>query len=579
MERHGPWLIFIVALLVRAGYLLQMSRSPWWRVLMGDAVMFDNWAQQIAGGDWFGHDVFFQVPFYPYFLAVLYKIFGHSIVAVRIVQIFLGAASCSLLVLAGRRFFSARIGLAAGVVLAFYPAAIFFDALIQKASLDLFFMTLLLFFAASMDIRMAAWKALLAGLVLSCFALTRENSLIFLPLLSLWMFVRFREELFSRRIRWMALFIAGASTLLLLAGWHNKVCGGKFQPTTAAVGVNFYYGNGAQTDGRYVPLGLWRGDAEFERSDQIEIPQRWAGRKLTMAEISQYWWDKAFADIRANPGRWVRLMVRKWFLVWNAAELMDTESILLCREYSSILRMFGFLNFGVICPLAALGLWLTRDQWRRYWFFYFFLLGFAASIALFLVSARYRFPMVPVLILFAAAAVFKVTEIYRARKFSSLARAAVIFVIATVAVNWPLVNGKEDLAAAHSNLGIALFKQSNLRSALEQFECALDIRPGWTAAANNLAWIYATHPDPALRNGPRALQLAIEAARATGFKDASTLDTLAAAYAEAGNFDEAIKIAEQILVLAEAASDTARLEKTKPRLQSYRQHQPWRDSL
>src|SRR5205814_8305136 len=113
--------------------------------LIGDGKQYDLWAQQIAAGQWIGTEVFYQTPLYPYFLAISFEIAGHSLITVRLVQIFLGASSCALLGLAARRLFGDRAGWAAAGLLALYPPAIFFDGLIQKSALDLFLMTVILF--------------------------------------------------------------------------------------------------------------------------------------------------------------------------------------------------------------------------------------------------------------------------------------------------------------------------------------------------------------------------------------------------------------------------------------------------
>ena len=136
--------IFVVALLVRLLHVWLLRRSPFFSALLGDARGYDEWAQRLAAGNWFGGDVFYQAPLYPYFLGVIYKIVGHSLLAVRVVQALVGAASCALLGMAGHRLFSRRVGIVAGGALAIYAPAIFFDALIQKSVLDTFFLTLVL---------------------------------------------------------------------------------------------------------------------------------------------------------------------------------------------------------------------------------------------------------------------------------------------------------------------------------------------------------------------------------------------------------------------------------------------------
>src|SRR5437762_3283344 len=129
--------LFLCAFLLRLIYLLEIKDTPFFNVLVGDASGYDAWAQEIQN-DFVGHQVFYQAPLYPYFLALVFSIFGHNLLLARVIQLGLGALSCVFVALAGRAFFSRMIGLIAGGLLALYGPALFFDGLIQKASLDLF---------------------------------------------------------------------------------------------------------------------------------------------------------------------------------------------------------------------------------------------------------------------------------------------------------------------------------------------------------------------------------------------------------------------------------------------------------
>src|SRR5215204_4285802 len=133
-----PFLIFGIAFAVRLIHIWQLKGSPFFDTLLGDANGYDLWAQRLAAGDWIGSDVFYQAPLYPYFLGVVYAVFGRDLLAVRIIQAAIGSASCVLLGLACARLFSKRVGLIAGLVLALWAPAIFFDSLLQKAVLDMF---------------------------------------------------------------------------------------------------------------------------------------------------------------------------------------------------------------------------------------------------------------------------------------------------------------------------------------------------------------------------------------------------------------------------------------------------------
>src|SRR5438552_9942009 len=152
-KRHSNFapaalVIFAVAFTLRIIHIRQMRNAPFFMLLMGDARGYDEWAQRIASGDWIGHDVFYQAPLYPYFLGSIYWLAGRSLMLVRVGQAVIGSCSCVLVGAAARRLFSARAGLVAGLMLALYAPAIFFDGLLQKSVLDVFFVCLALWLMA-----------------------------------------------------------------------------------------------------------------------------------------------------------------------------------------------------------------------------------------------------------------------------------------------------------------------------------------------------------------------------------------------------------------------------------------------
>ena len=94
---------------------------------------------------------------------------------------------------------------------------------------------------------------------------------------------------------------------------------------------------------------------------------------------------------------------------------------------------------------------------------------------------------------------------------------------------------------------------------------------------NNLAWLLATSPDPNIRDGQRAIELAGRAGALTNFKQTIFVGTLAAAYAEAGRFDDAMATAEKACALAEKSGEPDLLKRNQDLLELYRRHQPYRE--
>lgn len=134
------------------------------------------------------------------------------------------------------------------------------------------------------------------------------------------------------------------------------------------------------------------------------------------------------------------------------------------------------------------------------------------------------------------------------------------------------------LARARSGLGDAAVRQRRIADAISQYEAALKIQPDSLAALANLSWILATCPDPSLRDAPQALELAREAARLTRNKSPEILRTLSAAYANAGQFDQATAVAERALQLSSVKANPAFAGLLRAQIKSYAAHQPIRDA-
>ena len=111
--------------------------------------------------------------------------------------------------------------------------------------------------------------------------------------------------------------------------------------------------------------------------------------------------------------------------------------------------------------------------------------------------------------------------------------------------------------------------------ALADYDKCLALQPKDMTVLNNLAWLLATAPEANLRDGKRAVLLATQACRMTGYKKDFMLSTLAAAYAESGDFDNAVKWSSKAVELgAENKEYGASLKKE---LASYQAKKPWRE--
>ncbi len=111
-------------------------------------------------------------------------------------------------------------------------------------------------------------------------------------------------------------------------------------------------------------------------------------------------------------------------------------------------------------------------------------------------------------------------------------------------------------ASAHRNLGFAHGRAGDARAAATELRAALRLEPEDASTMNLLAWLLATSPDDALRDGTEAVRLAERACAATGGQDPTFLRTLAVAYAEAGRFDPALTTIDRAIERARAGGRT-----------------------
>lgn len=549
---HGPFVrrlpyfvmmaavIFVVAVGVRLAHAWAVRDTPLFDVLIGDAQAYDAWGQRLAGGDWIGTDVFYQAPLYPYFLGVLYAAAGRDLLVVRIVQAVIGGASAVLLASAATRLFSRRVGWIAGLGLALYAPAIFFDMLVQKAVLDVLFVCLVLWLSSRImgtgdrrqevggrtqgpeGGRPALWLGL--GAALGALSLTRENALALVAVAIVWAVSKRSHEgtkntkegtkdalgrraatlsnvkAFPRRSSWWSScssclrgcipllgLLSGLAVVLLPVVVRNYAVTGGIYLTTSQFGPNFFIGNNPAADGTYMSLRPGRGAPEFERQDATELAERARARPLTPAEVSAYWTDRALAFITSEPGRWLALTGRKVALLWNRSEMLDTESQETYEDASPLLAALASIgHFGVVVPLAFLGVVAAWPERRRLWPILAMLGAYAASVVAFYVFARYRFPMVPFLLLFAALGAVSVREQLAGPGRARQAAIAVTFALVVIGVNAPMLSSTRMRAITETNLGTALYEAGRLDEAVIRYEQAVALQPDYVPAYNNL---------------------------------------------------------------------------------------------
>jgi Flp pilus assembly protein TadD len=133
------------------------------------------------------------------------------------------------------------------------------------------------------------------------------------------------------------------------------------------------------------------------------------------------------------------------------------------------------------------------------------------------------------------------------------------------------------MVRARYYLGVALVTKGQVAQGLAQWRGALRDDPDNIRVLNDAAWLLATSPDAGLRNGGEAMRLATHAAQLTSEEDPSILATLAAAYAEAGEFAKAMASNQQAINLATQQGKADLAATLKDRMASFQKEAPIRE--
>ena len=462
-----------LALAVRLGYLFEIDETPLFHAPVADAAACLDDARYLTEVSWAGRpEPFRQPPLYPYLLAALRPV-SESPWLPRLLQAALGAASCGLLVVVGRRLFPAPVAVAAGLAAALYGPFVYFSGELLPVTLATF-LGLLLLWTLLRTPAAPTWRWALPGLVLGLSALTAAGILLLAPFV-LWWLWRLPPEREARGRRWQRGLWFAAGCALMVA------------PVTV----------------RNLLLG---GDFDHDRTVALDTPRREAGIEPPSAR-SRYFQERSWEFVRGEPWTWAGLMARKAYLFWRGEEIPRNLDPYFARADSRILAVLLWdrglaFPFGLVAPLALAGLVFfvrrrTGDasgaaagRTREGILVVGFVTVYAAAVVLSHVTSRDRLPVVPPLLLMACYGAFVLTR--RPLRRGALAATA----LAGVALN----AGTTPLAVAspareHYWRGQALEALERPVGAAREYRAALRLDPALPEALARLATLEVERGD------------------------------------------------------------------------------------
>ncbi len=434
-------IIYALALGTRLAFLAQAIDSPVLRIPVVDERI--NWqiAERILEGD-LTPIAYVRAPGYVYALAGIVALVRSVPFDVRVAQVFIDALSPVLMLLIGVRCFGLAGGIVAGVLGAVYWTCVFFSCQLLDASPS----CLLCLGLAYLLVRLPDarwWKWLGCGLVAGLTALVRPPVLAFVPILA--MIVFFKAVPRARRgdsdsatrpsgLRAVAgalllsiLPIIGCALAVFPVSLRNRIVGGEWVMICVSGGANFWIANNPASDGKDLSLLV---DEEIEpRIDQTtkdpwqrgltyQIGTTYAKKKLKdryRIGLADRLYRDMFVDyVRHYPGKFVRDVFKRFCWLFNAYEYPNNKDLYEFFDFSSLLRALSRLHFGIVCPLALVGIVLSlrraSSNDASLACYLALIVALVAVGVLFVVNARYRQPMVCLLIPFAGYAAVRLSQ-------------------------------------------------------------------------------------------------------------------------------------------------------------------------
>jgi len=511
-EKLAAAAVFTLAAILRLLHLREIRlHDPFFALPSTQERLVQQWAIEIANGGWWGQGAFVHAPLYPYFLGLVYSVFGSGIAVALVANALLGALSCVLIVVVGRRYFGPRVALLAGALYALDSMAIFYAGMLATANLLVPLVLLLVLVAqrAHESRRTLGWFA--AGSVLGVCALGWQALLLFTPFLLAFPALS-RSSGFARRAAPMALLVAGVAAVILPVSLRNRSFADELVLVNADAGVSFYTGSNPNARGSYgMPRRYPRviADQPVEQWQLFQtVAEQVSGHDLGPGAVSDFWLREGLAYIATDPAYWLRYEIRKLGLYWNAAERWRERSPTVARSFSWVRRM-PLLSFGVAASFALLGLGMAARQWRRLYLLYVVVVVDWAASLIFWFDSSDRLAAVPALLLFASLAACWLWERIRRRQTRALAIGLAGLGVAAVGVHLPL--SRENFALGYYEVGDRFAQLEQWDAAIEYFGRSLNRDPGAVTTWSRLALAYEARGDShreAIHTWLRVLDLA-----------------------------------------------------------------------
>jgi tetratricopeptide (TPR) repeat protein len=496
---------------------------------VNDAEVYWQWAGDIAGGKLVGATPFLSAPLYPYVVGVV-RALGGGLGAVYALQVLLHVATALLVQRIASRRFSPGAGLLAALLYFLLADPAYYTARVLNCTLQAFVVAALWERALALQALPRARTALAVGAWLGVNVLANPTMEILLPVFALWTWWLAGRG--ARGWKLGLLVLAASLALIAPATLHNWLASRELIPVSGQAGVTFYHGNAPGADGTYHPIPGISSDRMRQNIDARALVRD--STDGSWSATSKAFFDKGLAFWTAEPAHAFALAVRKvyWFFTGRNYGDIYVPALEVEDGFASRLSLAPLPVAWWTLPALVLLCLALREPRRNLPELALFFLPLA-TVAVFWYSPRYRFPVLPIVCVFAAQALVEIANASVALRRRIALGAALALGIALGFVNRAAgFDRAEDYRAQYEqSLGTVLVREQRLEDALAHYRRALELgHPDARASTGDVL--------RRLGRGSDAIDLLRDGARRQP-ESAYAHKSLAVALAESGELGEA----------------------------------------
>jgi len=470
--------IMVFSLILGIVCIDQYKETPFWDWPITDERSYYEWGKTISEGHVLGDKIYYQDPLYPYFLGFVFAIFGDNLFAVRLIQLLITTLTIPAIFWMGKRLFGDAAGILAALFFALYGILYFYEILILKVALIVFFSSFCCAFgiwAAQKPDKKAPF--ILIGISLALLMLLRGNFQALIPFSLIFAFVIKFEDPFKKKATRTILLFMGLFIILCPIMIRNYVVGGELVLTTSQAGANFYIGNNHEAKGFLGSISFVRPNPKYEAHDFTKEAEKRANRRLSPSEVSRFWFKESFKWMRENPDDAFWLWMHKARLMIHDFEVPDNHSFYITRKHFVTALWVPFIGFGLLWGPSLIGMFIMVRANKASWFPALFAVLYTGTVIPFFILSRYRLAIIPAMTVFSAVFVIWLITKIREKNLRQIIPAAVVLVILYLLSFVPTIESSSETPVIFRNIGAGYLRGGNPQEALKWYDMCLKYMP------------------------------------------------------------------------------------------------------